>query len=413
MIRPTWTVTPIPRAEQPPLSDSAVPALEVLLGPGAAALLAEIAATRGAELGASFARRQVRYRLGRSVIVEFTVETTREGQPHRDILTVASGLPDPPPSSNGVYEGVTYHWWWFPDDPYLPGLALIGDRGALSDVLAQIGVREPLDRLRTRAYRASRRAVVEVTAGRKRVFLKIVTPDRARRLHDIHRELAGRLPVPTSHGVSDAHGVVVLGALAGEPLRGALTADWWHDEGAVASLVGRFGALSPDAYERATTPRRRLRGFRPLFEKIAPEGLEIIDELTDDRRLEPQLAVTIHGDFHSGQILVDRGAHGALGLVDLDTIGVGDPIADRASMLGQLAVLAAHDRRYEPALAPMHVALGRVDEPDRLAAWVANHVIGLATGPFRAQEDAWRDATRQRLELARSILDGGYETLLG
>ena len=400
----------IPRTEPPAaptLRDPAVPGLEVLLGSGAAPLLAEIAAERGAELGPTITRRQVRYRPGRSVIVEFVVDLSDSGGSRRQILTVAGGLRDAPPSSHGHFDGVSYAWWWFPHDPYLPGLSVLADRDVLADVLAQLGVADPISFVRTRAYRASRRAVVEVHAGSRRVFLKIVDPERARELHDLHRELIDDLPVPPSHGVAAAQGIVVLGAVAGVPLRGEVRDGRWDDWSAVADLADRFGSLDPTGRRAVSPPTRRLKTFRSLFEVIAPAGVEVVDALRADPALTPRTEVTVHGDFHTGQLLIDATRPAPLGLVDLDTVGVGDPIVDRAAMLGQLAVLASTDGHYQAGLEAAYEVLGRVDEPHRLNTWTAAHVAGLATGPFRAQDTEWMASTRARLELARRIHTSG------
>lgn len=379
----------------------------MLLGSGAVPLLHEIAAERGAELGPSIARRQVRYRPGRSIIVEFLVDVSESGAARRQILTVASGLRDAPPSSNGQYDDVEYAWWWFPHDPFLPGLSVLADEDVLADVLDQLGVGDPVSFVRTRAYRASRRAVVEVHAGAQRVFLKIVAPERARELHEIHRALGDDLPVPPSHGVAVSQGIVVLGAVTGVPLRTEIREGRWTDWAAVAALAERFGTLSPAGRRPVSTPARRLRTFRSLFAVIEPSGVDVVDALAGDAALLPHTETTVHGDFHTGQLLVDVARSAPLGLVDLDTVGVGDPIVDRAAMLGQLAVLASADPRYEAGLAGAYEVFGGSDDPQRLAAWTAAHVVGLATGPFRAQDADWVTATRNRLDLARAIHAGG------
>ena len=175
----------------------------------------------------------------------------------------------------------------------------------------------------------------------------------------------------------------------------------------MADLADRFGSLDPNGRRAVSTPARRLKTFRSLFDVIAPDGVEIVDALRSDPALTPLTEVTVHGDFHTGQLLIDAARPDPLGLVDLDTVGVGDPIVDRAAMLGQLAVLALGERRYASAVTDAHAALGATDEPRRLDAWTAAHVAGLATGPFRAQETGWPETTRARLDLARRIHTDG------
>ena len=150
-------------------------------------------------------------------------------------------------------------------------------------------------------------------------------------------------------------------------------------------------------HERASEHARLLEAVAP---ELAPRIRALVDRL-DSVTAGPQSAV--HGDFHSSQILV----HGktVVGLVDVDTAGVGERADDLAGLLGHLATLALGSRarrdieRYGVALIN---DFDRRTDPAGLRLRVAGVVLGLATGPFRVQLPRWPKDTERRVALAES-----------
>src|SRR5919106_738263 len=69
--------------------------------------------------------------------------------------------------------------WRFPHDPALPGLAAACDEAAVANLLDETGLGGGPVRLRTRAYRPRRRAVIEAVGSRGRLFIKVVRPDQS------------------------------------------------------------------------------------------------------------------------------------------------------------------------------------------------------------------------------------------
>src|SRR5690606_21752651 len=86
--------------------------------------------------------------------------------------------------------------WKVPHDPFLPALPAALQADVATHVVARLGGRIEQASTRLRAYRPTRRAVIEVTGQGHRVYFKLVKPHRLHRLHDRHRDLAGHLPVP-------------------------------------------------------------------------------------------------------------------------------------------------------------------------------------------------------------------------
>ncbi len=114
----------------------------------------------------------------------------------------------------------------------------------------------------------------------------------------------------------------------------------------------------------------------------------------------------MHGDFHSSQILIEEGR--IVGLVDIDTAGIGQRANDLASLLGQLSTVATVSQNPAPIDEFRGLLLedfSQRTDPASLRRRVAGAIVGLATGPFRVQLPDWPEATLRRLELAERWLD--------
>ncbi len=390
-----------------PPPDPAVPALRILLGPEAREVVSPALAEAG--LGVeSVVARQVRYVPSRSVTVHFRVELTPAPDSLGAITVVAtSGIEVPEHVPKVASDDIEIALWRYPFDPLLPGLALASDAEKVRRLLVELGGSDEPCRVRLRAYRAMRRAVVEVDGGAHRLFLKIVRPSRARAVHDRHLALAGVLPVPRSFGWSESQGIVALQAMPGVTLRASLAAggDEVPSPGAIVELLDRF--------DEARAPTREVQGPHEVVEQharligtVAPElGDRLRALVAAVGRLEREPEATVHGDFHASQVLVDGAA--VVGLVDVDTAGRGERSNDFASMLAQLSTLAQANGggAFDRYGARLVSRFDRRADPVALRLKTAAAVVGLATGPFRVQERDWRRNTSARLDLAERWLD--------
>jgi hypothetical protein len=386
----------------PPL-DAAVPALHVLLGSEAREVIAAGLATGGLRFRKSEIS-QVRYVPGRSVTAQYRVESiTEHGKPVTSTFVALSGIrvPDGVPVLGA--DGVEIAFWQFPNDPFLPGLAAASDAVSVSRLLDSLGAETQDYTLRTRAYRAGRRAVVEANGPSQRMFLKVVRPSRTRAIQEAHVALAAHVPVPHSFGWSENQGIVALQSMPGRTLRAALRArsSRLPEPRSLVELLDRFPAPSEDT-PVVTGPHESAAGHVRLLSAVAPELAERFEAAAaavGEARPEPTTAT--HGDFHASQILIEGST--VVGLVDVDTAGKGERANDFAALLGQLSTLAVNSparsdfERYGAAL---------IDEFDRhvdpvgLRLRTAGFILGLATGPFRVQGGRWRYETEQRLGLA-------------
>lgn len=354
------------------ITDAALPAAPHLLGADARELLHAALASTG-ERVLTARPSQVAYRPGRSLLVRYAAEVERvDGSRAVDTimaLTTAGDLPDKviPLEAGGLRVGV----WRYPFDPALPGLPPATSGRRVRELLDRLAGPPGQVALRTRAYRPQGRAVVQATVHghdvpRTVLFLKVLPPDRAARVHATHLALdAAGVAVPRSVGLAAQQGIVALTAVPGMTLRDALC----------------DGLPVPDVAELAA--------------RCAP----------GDR--DGSRPVTVHGDLYEAQVLVAQGA--ITGLIDLDGAGPGYLADDAATLIGHLETLAlvrpraAH--RIRAYAAETFAACAAVTDPVVLARLVAAVCLGLATGAFRVQEPGWEDEARRRLDLAASWLD--------
>ncbi|HEX9855689.1 MAG TPA: aminoglycoside phosphotransferase family protein [Acidimicrobiia bacterium] len=346
---------------------------------------------------------QVRYVPRRNITVQFVVTVAGA----EVMVTAVSGLdvPDDLPSVEAAGHRIAF--WRFPHDPFLPGLASAVDADRVRGLLETLGAAGRDVRVRTRTYRAGRRAVVEVTTEEARVFLKVVRPHRTRALHDHHVALADEVPIPHSLGLAADLGIVALEAMPGRTLRDVVEAGRARPSGrALVDLLNRL-PLSPTS-GKVAGPDDRVADHARLLEAVLPRQAGRIADLA--RRAGPlgddSASVAAHGDFHLGQVLVDEGD--IVGLVDVDTAGAGRRVNDLAQMLGHAATVAtisaapAAVRSYGADLVRDFDA---VVDGAALRRKTAAAIFGLATGPFRVQEEDWPARTSERLALVEAWLD--------
>ncbi len=116
--------------------------------------------------------------------------------------------------------------------------------------------------------------------------------------------------------------------------------------------------------------------------------------------------VPVHGDFHSSQILVRR--RDVIGLIDVDTAGLGDRTNDLAVLLSHLATVAlttASRTKIERYGRSLIDAFDTLVDPATLRRKVAAAIVGLATGPFRVNSPRWPEQTERRVALAERWLE--------
>lgn len=396
--------------------DQLLPALEILLGPGAGdALQAAVAAAGGRIVALS--RQQVLYRPGEQASVRYLAEVRWGGAaPVPETLVAVTTVDGPPEGTLVVAAGeLAVGIFRYPNDPGLPGLPIATSPTAVAD---RLGVGSPALELAVRTYRPGRRAVVRVrdespAGGHVDRYLKVVPPAEAAELQDGLVELRRHLPVPLVAASWPELGIVALEALPGRTIREVLLAGGRADVArlpdgrAILGLLDRFPRPAPEA-PRRRGPILRAAGHAGLLAAVLPAEAarlaDLVGCLGDPPSGRPEAAV--HGDLHEAQVLVEGAA--IAGILDLDDTGRGHRVDDLATMLGHLQTLAVaiparrdRIRRYAASLRPGFEA---AVDPDELRRSTAAMILGLATGPFRVQQRAWRRRTLARIALAEAYL---------
>ncbi len=348
---------------------------------------------------------QVRYRPGRAVTVSY--RSGLGGGPALLVAHAGAGMPD---GAALLEDGASQVGVWrYPNDPMLPGLPHAVDGQLLPALLGRLDVPGRVERARRRAYRPTRRAVVEVTTDRGPLFLKVVRPHRAATLAERHVAIDAALEAPPLVAADVDLGVLVLGAVPGVPLRDALLAGVPAALPAAAGLVALLDRL-PRLETRAPGPLQRVAHHAGLLAAVVPDTAARLHELASllrSGRTGPM--VPVHGDFHPGQVMVRDGA--AAGLVDVDSAGTGERADDLATMLGFLAATAADSDPPGPATAygaALAAGCNGLVEPGELRPRLAAAILGFATMPFVTQRPGWPALVRRRVERATAAAAGEW-----
>ncbi|MFI9488011.1 phosphotransferase [Promicromonospora sp. NPDC052451] len=402
--------------------------LDLLTGDSAAGLLDAAVATAGGEL-VDWRVRQVDHRPGSTTTVAYRATVRWDGVARSETLgaSVGRARDSSKPGVVTLSDGdATVAVWRFPDDPALPALPGAFDPAGVEELLAGLGVGHQArahPELTVRAYRPTRRAVIEARAAAARVFLKVLRPRKVADLHRRH-ELLSRagLPVPRPLGWSD-DGLLMLSPLRGTEMRAAV-----RDGARIPSPDEVLDLLDRLPGEVRDLPRR------PAWSESAEHYAGVIGAaLPAEAGRAADLAGAVgerlaergtgtdptHGDLYEAQIMLTDGR--ITGLLDVDSAGPGHRADDLACLVAHLDVLslvrgtdpartasAARMRRLAADYAAAFAAAPRGRGADRgdLSARVAGVLLSLATGPHRVQERGWQDATSRRLDAVAAWLDG-------
>ena len=389
----------------------------VLTGPGARTVLEAVVQDAGAELHDTRVRSVHRRGTSSVAVVHHVDLTDGDGRrPARLYVTHASRRAVPTGAATVTVDGTDVHVWRFPHDPYLPGLPGAVDVAAARALLERRGHRvHGRPGIRTRSYRPTRRAVVELRAEADRppvAYVKLLGGRDRRRVRARATELAAAhehllaagLPVPPVLGRDADRGRVVLGALPGTTLRETLRSGGSPPAAvAVVDLLRRLHATPPpptradpdgfaDVERHVRLLRARLPGRSRQLREVAAVASDVGGPIG-----------TIHGDLHDGQLLVDD--HGISALLDVDGVGTGHLAHDVGRLLAGVETTtlvrtgAAADRAAAYRDDLLAAATGLV--PERAVARAAAAAwVGLATGPVRVASPTWREEVEERLDRA-------------
>jgi hypothetical protein len=394
------------------LTDPKIPSMNILLGSEAPVLLNAVMSHLDGRVIAARPS-QIRYSPSRLLVVQYRASLEwgdRSASEESLVASVGLSVPDHIPQVDTGDSRVAV--WRYPHDPFLPGLALAASPDKTAEVLRILGAPEQSVRLRRRAYRPGRRAVIEVVAPNTRIYLKVVQPGEVADLQANHKTLVDHVPIPHSHGWSKDLGLVALQALPGKPMRRPLESGSRRLP-APSQVIDLLEMLAdaPRPSNHLKAPTRRAATHATLLGTVIPhlrDRLAAIVESVESVDLSHDTVV--HGDFHSSQILTK--GKSITGLIDVDTVGMGSRPDDLATLLGHISSLAlnsASGRSMDRYGRQLIAAFDQTTNPRDLRLRTAAVVLGFATGPFRVQQKRWVQQTERRVALAEKWVKAASE----
>ena len=290
---------------------------------------------------------------------------------------------------------------------------------ALREVLSQ-------DDARLVAHRPGRRAVVRVSGedGAVREYVKVVRPSRAAdlaRRGGLVAELVGdAVPVPRLVDGSDVpRGVLRWSVVPGRTLHDLGSAGGWTAADARAAwaaagrAVARLHASPVESVDARHDAEQELDAVADWLDPAVAHGLldaDLVARAGDrvsaalrDVPGSPDLGV-LHRDLHDKQLMLDDA--GTVGMIDVDTLAVGERALDVANVLVHLELRQAQGL-LDPALAgaAREGFLAGLAAPELPAARVAAYALAtrLRLAGVYAFRPRWRPVAQ---DLLRRVAEG-------
>jgi len=238
----------------------------------------------------------------------------------------------------------------FPNDAKLPSIRRLLRTDKLKRILGDlVGLEGPVRGRETQLsvvrYKPERRFLARVSTRlsggpRRDLFLRLFADRRGDRLDRVLRTLAARggdALVPRSLGSAMDGRLSAEEAVGGEELANVARRDL--HPAALAELVARLhatefvlGGAARSVVDEATSARRAL-SVLAIFEPELAEPIRSLDRLLSKPPPGTNHVTTLHGDLHLHQVLVTPTG---LRLVDLERVGLGDPLIDIGNMRAHL-----------------------------------------------------------------------------
>lgn len=312
--------------------------------------------------------------------------------------------------------------WRYPADPFLPGLPRVTSNRRVRELFDELRIIDGQPSLTRRVYRATRRAVIQADlleddeSVRDTVWVKVMgdrkharITERTNALGQLHLDLAEHLPVPTVLGIVPEDGILCTAHVPGSTLRKAiLDGEPTPPATDIAAITLTLAQLDLDTDAdppRYADPTRHAA----TIGQVLPKEAARVRGLVEAAQVTGPL-VTVHGDFHDGQVLVEDGK--LSGLLDIDGVGKGHLASDAGRMIAYVESIGdlarADEATVEAWIGALRAAYEDHVEEDNLARAVGAAWVALATGPHRRQQKRWQELTSRRLDHAeRWLRDAG------
>lgn len=261
-------------------------------------------------------------------------------------------------------------------DTKLPGLRLLHDPDWAADRLTKLGL-DPASRIELVAHRLGKRAVLRIVGQRGTHYARLrpVTSGSGQTAFDRHQALWSALDgqtgltIPRPLRFDPDLGLALYDALAGTPPVFQGLPGFRATRDVMRALQCLQGLQLDDDEHRATDELAILNSWADRTAEVFPDLAQRLHaplaQLTNDtlsmRTLPP---VPCHRDLHEGQILLHQGT---VGLLDFDTLRLGDPSLDIGNLQAHLLLAGLHGGTSRRAflnamdLAVPHLSQRRID----------------------------------------------------
>ena len=239
-------------------------------------------------------------------------------------------------------------------DAKLPGLRLLHDAGFARESLGKLGCDGHVS-VTLVTHRLGKRAVLRITApdGTRYARLRPVTSDSGQVAFEQHQALwqalegSPNLAIPRPLAFDAGLGLALFAALPGEPPRFQGLDGFRATQSVLAAVLGlqalRIAAPLHGVAEELAILQGWASRLTDVFPDLAARLHAPLDRLQHDMTaVAPLAAVPCHRDLHEGQILLDQTL---AGLLDFDTLRLGDPALDVGNLQAHLVLASLRDGR--------------------------------------------------------------------
>lgn len=350
--------------------------------------------------------RQFVHSTGRVAIASYLLEYARETFLPSEHLTIKTerGL------GTVVYR--------YPQDDRLPGLAEVADPDSAVRLVNQhvLAMRPRRVRVQLIRYRPRSRAVFRHSAGRVKLYARVVRPQVAPGIVPAH-EIIGRsnFVVPRLTGYWEEGGVFWFSEIPGKNMRRQILRGQIPDtkpllDGLESLWTQPVRSGEGNPFDLRRTYRTARRAFRNKIEEDDAARRALVDAT---KVLDPFVRSwapthTAHNDFYDDQMI--ELPNGRIALVDFEEAGPGDPMLDVGNCLGHLKWSARFGRGKRNASGRFYEvfkrdALRRFGwDRDELALREAVCLFRTCTNVIRHPKSEWRRNLVEGLSLVNETL---------
>ena len=312
----------------------------------------------------------------------------------------------------------------YPNDPYLPGLAVAGDAiEASKAVFEHTSIAARRLKVEPVRYRPGHRAVLRHEVSWRRphtssltLFARVMPPSHlSRYMHALSLAKGSGFCVPDPVGIWAEGGVLWTPEVQGETVRSSIKVGCPPSAESLMDGLSKLWDTSIPTEHMGGTPLDVLGGYtmsRNLLEHVAQNDtvrtrLEAIADVLGPFAAAWRPSCLAHNDFHDDQLIVTP--DGQLALIDFEEVGPGDPLLDVGTILAHLHWMARFSATPDAFQAYREqvrsAALSNFGwSPEDLDIREAFALFRLSSGPTRQLKGKWAEQVDSALVMVGQLL---------